>query len=389
MHRILIIATGLAIIGGCARQAEPPHLQRLTPTELERKLDAATDKVPGVVFGAIGKDGKMFWRTAGMADLREQRRTSPQTRFGWFSITKLFTAAAILQLSEQGRVDLDAPAADYLPGLHLRREGQEATVRELLSHTAGVPNPVWEVVTWIHLADERGPTIDGMIAKRLGSEPKLDFVPGAKTAYSNLGYVVLGSIVERVSGQRYETYVEQNILVPLGCRGAGFTVTSDRATAYMKKWTFMGMAIRWMVGERFFAGTIDGYSELRPFTVDGIPHGGLSGPVDCLLRFARMTLQEGRSEKGRVLSAKSVKAMLTPTVLRNGEPTSVGLAWHLGTIDGEPFAMHDGGGGGYRADLRIYPRLGYAVAVMGNETNFSTDELARTIVQEPREQAAQ
>ena len=383
MFRALNIAAGLLVLSGCAK-APPAHIEQLTPAQLQQRLDAATARAPGVVFGAVWSDGASLVRTAGSADLRTGRALAPDTPFAWFSVTKLFTATAILQLAEQGRIDLDAPAGTYLPGMTLRREGREATVRELLSHTAGVPNPVPEIITWIHLAGERGPTIDEMIRQRLGAQPRLEFTPGTKAAYSNLGYLLLGKIIERTSGTRYETYVEENVLAPLGCRGSGFAVPAGRATAYQKKWAFSSIAARWMLDGRFFGDTVAGYQELRPFTVDGIPHGGLNGPVVCLLRFGRMILRDGEGENGRVLSAESVGAMLTPTKLRDGTTAPFGLAWRLGTIDGEPFADHDGGGGGYRSELRVYPRRGYAVAVLGNETSFVTSELARIIISDPQ-----
>jgi CubicO group peptidase (beta-lactamase class C family) len=366
----------LLFLSGCA--SPPAHVEQITRAELDRRLETATENAPGVMFGAVWRDGTSVRRAAGKADLRSGRKVTPATPFAWFSVTKLFTATAVMQLSERGRIDLDAPVSRYLPETHLRRDGREATVRELLSHTSGMPNPL--PITWIHLAGEPGPGIDGMIRQRIGTEPKLDSVPGTKSAYSNLGYVLLGKIVERVSGTQYERYVEDNVLSPLGCHASGFAVTADRATAYQEKWSFMGLAARWMVDSRFIGGTVDGYWELHPFTVDGAPHGGLNGPVDCLLRFGRMTLMDGEGENGRVLAPESVRTMLKPTATRDGRPTAVGLAWHVGKIDGEPFANHTGGGGGYVAELRIYPRRGYAVAVLANESSFSTDELARVVV---------
>jgi D-alanyl-D-alanine carboxypeptidase len=371
------VAVALMLLSGCA---QPPqsHLEELSRAKLDKRLEAATEKTPGVVFGAVWRDGAVLTRAAGKADLRSGRRMTPETPFAWFSVTKLFTATAIMQLSERGLIDLDAPVGKYLPDIHLRRDGREATVRQLLSHTSGMPNPL--PVTWIHLAGEPGPGIDGWIRQHIGTDPKLDFAPGTKTAYSNLGYVLLGKIVERVSGTPYERYVEENVLAPLGCRASGFAVTSDRATAYQNKWSFMGLAARLMVGGRFIEETVDGYWALRPFTVDGAPHGGLNGPVDCLLRFGRMTMLDGEGENGLVLSADSVRAMLKPTLLADGKPSGFGLSWRLGEIDGEPYADHDGGGGGFRAELRLYPRKGYAAAVLANETGFPTAELVRAIV---------
>jgi CubicO group peptidase (beta-lactamase class C family) len=371
------IAVAMMLLSGCA-QPPPSHLEQLSHAEIDGRLEAATENTPGVVFGAVRRDGEMFTRAAGMADIVSGRKASPQTPFAWFSVTKLFTATAILQLSERGLIDLDAPVSKYLPDVHLVRDGREATVRQLLSHSAGLPNPV--PVTWIHLAGERGPSLEGMIRDRIGGDPKLDFAPGTKSAYSNLGYVLLGRIVERVSGKPYTDYVETNVLAPLGCRASGFAVPPDRATGYQRKWSFTGLAARLMVGGRFIRGTEDGYWALKPFTVDGASYGGLNGPVDCLLRFGRMILKEGEGGNGRVLTAESVRAMLRPAKLRDGKPSDFGLAWRLGKIDGEPYAEHTGGGGGFVSALRVYPGKGYAMAALANETGFPTAELVRVIV---------
>ena len=384
MRSAAIMMAAVLVAAGCAKSSAP-HLEHVDLARLQSRLEASTTKAPGAVFGAVWRDGHRVLSAAGSADLRARRPMTAETPFAWFSVTKLFTATAILQLAEQGRVDLDAPADAYLPGMRLERDGHKASVRALLSHTAGVANPQPEIITWIHLAGERGPTIDEMIARHLGPAPKLDFVPGSRTAYSNLGYVLLGKIIERVSGQPYEDYVSGHVLAPLGCRASGFAVPADRATGYQRKWTFTNLMMQFLIDRRFVGGSIDGYQELEPLTVDGIPHGGLNGPADCLLRFARMTMEDGRGENGRVLAAQSVRAMLTPTRLNDGRTATFGLAWRLGTIDGEPFADHTGGGGGYVSDLRVYPRLGYAVVVLGNETNYPAHELATLVIPNPDE----
>src|SRR5258708_8826097 len=141
-------------------------MERITPAQLDLRLKAATNSAPGVIFGAVWRDGAAIVRTAGKADLRTRRNVMPETPFAWFSVTKLFTATAVVQLSELGRLHPDAPVRTYLPDTRLSRGGREATVRELLSHTAGVPNPI--PITWVHLAGERGPTLDGLIRRRLG-----------------------------------------------------------------------------------------------------------------------------------------------------------------------------------------------------------------------------
>lgn len=361
---------------GCASA----RIETITEEELVARLQAsARDLAPAVVFGCVWRDGTTLVRAAGHADAREGRDVLETTAFAWFSITKLFTATAIVQLAEGKRLDLDAPVSRYLPERRLSKNGREATVRQLLSHSAGLANPI--PVTWIHLAGEAGPGLDALVDQRIGDAPDLVFEPGQKSSYSNLGYLLLGQIIERVSGQRYEDYVRGHLLEPLGAAATGFARSDGAATGYQRRWSLMGLAAGWMLDARFFGASSDGYRALRPFTVDGAPYGGLQGPAADLLRFARMVLAGGQADHGhRPLDEASVRAMLSPALDRDGRPLDVGLGWQLGREDGQPFAYHLGGGGGFRSELRVYPELGYAVVVLANETSFPTERLTRLVV---------
>mgnify|MGYP002780882860 CR=1 FL=1 len=354
------------------------RLETLGRAELQRRLHAATTSVPGVAFAAAWKDGEIIVHTAGSADLRTRQPLRADTPLAWFSVTKLFTASAVMQLAEEGKLELDAPVSCYLPELRLARAGREASVRELLAHAAGLPNPV--PVAWVHLASEAPPSLDETVAKHIGRAPHLKSTPGEKSAYSNLGYLLLGQIIEGVSGERFEHYVQRRLLGPLACEASGFGLGAERATAYQKRWSAMGMAARWMLDARFFDNAIEGYWALRPFAVDGAPYGGLGGPIADLLRLGQMLLAEGLGARGRVLKAESLSEMTRPFHAQQGRPQTIGLGWHLGTLEGEPYVYHIGGGGGYRAELRVYLRLGYAVAVAGNETGFDTDAFVRLLV---------
>lgn len=255
-------------------------------------------------------------------------------------------------------------------------------MRDLLTHMSGLPNPL--PLKWVHLAREPGPTLDEMIRQKVGAEPRLKSAPGMKSAYSNLGFLLLGKIVERASGTPYTNYVESNVLAPLGCRGAGFAVTPDRATGYQRKWSFFGLMSHLLFDKRLIAGSIDGYREIRPITVDGASYGGLNGPASCLLDLASTMMHDGMGRDGRVLSAASVREMLESSRTRDGRAVDIGLAWVFGSIDGQRFAGHQGGGGGWAAELRLYPDRGYAVAVLGNQTEFNTDGLARVVILDPQ-----
>jgi CubicO group peptidase (beta-lactamase class C family) len=355
------------------------RLETVTVAEIASRLEAAvaSDEAPGVVFGAVHAAGSTIVLAAGRACMAPPRDAAPDTVYPWFSVTKLFTATAVVQLSEQGRVDLDAPLATYLPERRLEKNGRRATVRHLLSHSAGLrsPNPI----PWMHLVGEEGPSLDALTDRLLDQHPGLAFEPGAKCNYSHLGYLLLGQIVERVSGERYTDYVERHLIAPLGCEATGFRRRAAAASGYQRRAGFTGLGVRWMLDRRFFGEAIGSYWALRPFAVDGAPYGGLSGPMPDLLRFARAALTGGQAERSRILRESSVRSMLSPSRSDDGHELHFGLGWQLGCVGDEPHAFHVGGGG-FRAELRIYPRLGYGVAVLANETSFPTDDLLRLVV---------
>jgi len=371
-----------AALLGSARE----RVRRVRVEELASRLATGAGKAaPGIVFGAVWTDGRRVVRAAGRADLRTGRPADPAAPFPWFSITKLFTATAVVQLAEQRRLALDAPVSSILPELRLERNGTEATVRHLLAHAAGLPNPI--PVTWVHLAAEKGPGLEALLARRLGTTPRLRFEPGTRSAYSNLGYLVLGRVVERVAGERFEDYLCAHVLQPLGADETGFDAVRCGITGHQRRASLMGLAMRAMLDRRFLDGAVEGYWPLRPVAVDGAPYGGLIGPVEDLLALARMVLAGGAGARGRVLSAASVETMLTPTVDRDGRDLPVGLGFRIASEDGYRFVHHLGGGGGFRSELRIYPELGYAVAVVGSETSFPTEAFTRLLLARPGDAA--
>jgi CubicO group peptidase (beta-lactamase class C family) len=144
----------------------------------------------------------------------------------------------------------------------------------------------------------------------------------------------------------------------------------------------MGIAGGFMIDDRFFGERAGGFVALRPFRIDGEPYGGLVGTVPDLARFLGAHLGGGSLEGRRILSEASTVAMRTPQRDLRGRALPIGLGWHLGEIDGEPFAFHFGGGAGFKSELRLYPGLGYGVAVVANETGFDTEQLSRMVVAE-------
>jgi D-alanyl-D-alanine carboxypeptidase len=183
------------------------------------------------------------------------------------------------------------------------------------------------LITWVHLLGENGPGLDALTDRLIGKRARLAFAPGTKSVYSNLGYLLLGQLVERLSGEGFAAYVEQHVLEPLGCQATAFVPAVGAAIGHQRRLSIMGLAARWMLDSRFFGETEGGYWTLRPFAVDGAPYGSLFGPMPDLLRLARAMLAGGRAEKGPILAEASVRSMLSPSRSLDGRELAVGLGW--------------------------------------------------------------
>jgi len=331
----------------------------------------------------------------GLSDLEKGTAASAETVYLYCSITKLFTATALMQLRERGLLDLDRPVRVYLPDFPLQHpSGREITVRHLLSHSSGIANPI--PISWVHLAEEPAVDLDDFTKSLLAKHHRLTFEPGSRYAYSNLGYLVLGQLIERLSGQRYTDYIRQQILEVLDMHHTGFSYVSlqdqDVATGYVRSRSLMGILGRFLVDRRVFGATRNGYTAFHRFLIDGAPYGGLLGPVSELGNFLKAYLDGGTFQGRRLLEPTSIAEMLTPQRDQHGEefstwghemPQRVGLGWHLAGSEVMRSCYHLGGGAGYRSELRIYPALGYGIGVMGNETSYDTGAITSMIVSAP------
>jgi CubicO group peptidase (beta-lactamase class C family) len=233
----IIGTVGAIVLGAAAQDPAPPVTGSMTPDELSRALDgyigemAAADRFSGAVL--IAKNGAPVYRQAfGLADREARVANTVSTRFNLASINKLFTRVAVLQLVAAGKLTLADTVGHLLPD-HPNSQAKAATVDQLLNHRGGIP-------------DFFGPAFADAAKSQFHSNadyyrfiaPRpLLFEPGTQTRYCNGCYIVLGAIVERVSGMAYEDYIAQRVFAPAGMTGAGFFHTDrlppDTAIGYM------------------------------------------------------------------------------------------------------------------------------------------------------------
>jgi len=341
---------------------------------LRTTIDA---RVPGIAVTVVDADGVRGAAGAGASDLKFGTAASPGMACPWFSMTKIVTATAAMRLHERGLLDLDEPVGALVPATSVLRPARDAariTPRHLLSHSSGIANPI--PVSWIHRPEEPAPELSAFVERLVRKHPKLRFQPGTRSSYTNVGTLVLGAAIERVSSPPFPELIRREVLDPLGMGRTGFAYSDEtvRATGYHPRRSVMRFLLpRWVVGE-----PVGRWVTLRPFLVDGAPYGGLVGPVDDIGPFLCMHLREGEVNGVRLLEPDSVREMREIRV--RGKRYDLGLGWFRQAKHRDadpPYVEHLGGGAGFWNVMRVYPTRGIGVAVMGNATRYDVDEVAR------------
>jgi len=269
------------------------------------------------------------------------------------SMTKQFTAVAVLQLVERGLVGLDTSIGSVLPkGMPSR---PNAPIRNLLSHTAGIRGDVELAM----LADSRGPNaISRDAALSLFNDELFDARPSEVWRYSNFGYYLLGLLIEEIAGVSYWDYLKSEILTP-----AGLTSTTYGAESVPAELLAQGYTER--QGE--FA-SVD-----TPATSQTFSSGALfSNVVD--LQMWRAALEDGR-----LIQTSTYREMTTPIVLLNGEKTSYGLGCFLGACGPYREIGHDGTSGGFSAQAAYYPDADLSIVVLMNCERHEAERLEKMI----------
>ena len=342
---------------------------RHTADWLQRQIEAG--KTPGLYYAFFDAEKTLFEYMAGKADLKTAAPVTPSTAFYGFSATKTFTATAVMQLAEEGKIRLDDPVKVYWPDFPY---GGAITVRHLLSHSGGLSNPL--PISWVHRTeDHEGFDEHAFFAQVFHGNPKVRFAPNEKFVYTNLGYIALARVIEQVTRLSYRQYVEEHILTPLEVRDTlGFErkAHGGTATGYQKTFSFGNLLLGFLLDRKKFMGEkTEGWSSFQPFYVNGPAYGGLIGTPAGFITFLRDFLRPG----GGLLSPESRREMFRENHLNNGRASGMCLSWFTGNLNGHRFYCHAGGGGGFYCELRVYPEAGRGSVLFTNRTGFSDERL--------------
>jgi len=333
-----------------------------------KRLDALIQKgldeyhVPGLAVGIVLDGNLAYARGFGQVTLSRPGAVTPDTLFHMASVTKPFVATAIMQLVEQGKIAQDDPVTKHLPYFRLDDPRYKSvTIRQLLNHTSGMPDVKdyeWNKPQYDEGALER-------YVRSLKDE-KLLWDPGARFAYSNIGFEILGDVIAKVSGMSFEDYVERQILKQVGMSSS--TMLWERAdTKRLANGYTKGAS-----SDRSASALIPvaAYPYNRPHN----PSSDLFSSVNDMARWAMVNLNRGELDGKRILKSSTYDLMWKPTAevefCRGGpcrKPGSfVGISWFLEEKDGRLIVSHGGGDDGFISAFILVPSRKFAFVMMTN-----------------------
>jgi len=313
-------------------------------TALKSRLEkeSAADRFAGtIVVAKLGSNGSrtLFQGAYGQADRDKKIANTLDTKFRIGSMNKMFTATSILQLVQAGKIKLTDPLGKYVADYPNKDVATKVTIHQLLTHTGGTGDIFGPEFDKNRLELR---TLDDYV--KLYGARDLKFAPGSRWEYSNYGMLLLGVVIERVTGQSYYEYVAEHVFRPAGMTHSGSEpedkTVADRSVGYMKR-----------------NGAWTPNTPTLPYR--GTSAGGGYSTVGDLLKFAEALMSH------KLLNAEYTNMLITGKAdVGNGQMYAYGF--EDGRKDGDGAVGHGGGAPGMNGELRIYPKSGYVIAVLSN-----------------------
>ena len=316
--------------------------------------------LPGVAVGVVADQVLVWSQGFGLADVAKNVPMTPQTKFRMASHSKLFTATAIMQLREDGKLRLDDPVSKHLPWFRVKRasdDDPEITLEELLTHSSGLPREAGS--HWTTFDFPTSEELQALMANRAAP-----FAPEVRWKYSNLAYSVAGLVVEAVSGQRWADYVQQHIYQPLGMTSS--SVDTEAA----------GLAV--------------GYSRLTPETtrtatpfIDArgmAAATGITSTVEDMAKFASAQFRTGPRGGANILSTGSLRQMHRVRVLESTWTRGNAIGFAVQRRQDKIYVSHGGSYPGYQTQTMLYPAGKVAVIVLTNADDAGPGAIATELM---------
>jgi CubicO group peptidase (beta-lactamase class C family) len=354
-------------------RVKPMPLTSSTQARILALLDRAG--VPGCVAVVVDRDGERGRYAFGYSDVARRRAATPEDVFHLFSGTKLFTATAVMQQVETGRLELDAPVGRYVPGLP--PDVAEVTLTQLLSHRSGLVETLRGLLA-VTLPGAPPPSSTEALAHYRLHRAR---APGVRVEYRNVNYALLGEVLTRTTGRDYADAVTATVLAPLGM-DAGFVWTdalrARAAVGYLGRLDPMRLVLRWLfprLPAQLYRAKVGRWLALGEYTLSTAAAGGLIGDVPAFARFLVAQLGGGPGILGADATAR-MQSLVAQGAAGIESRVGVGLGWKHGRSPSGRFLNHEGGGAGFTSELRLVPDRGVGIALAMTSTAFALPALA-------------
>ena len=312
--------------------------------------------VPGTALGVVQNGELVYAKGYGVTEIDTDNPVTPQTIFSTASVAKTLTASAIMQLAEQGKVDLDAPLTTYLPYFEMADERYtEITVRHLLEHRSGMPDFDWLAPGYYDNPDNSDSALEDLVRSLKTTE--LLSEPGESFSYTTMGFGLLGHVIEVVSGQSFENYIHDHIFAPLDMESTHQRLT-DLDFTQMASPHIPGTDGSWIVNPVF------------PYAREEGPGSHFYTSVQDIAKYAIAHLRQGTGDDA-LLSPESYGQMWTKVSDTPFPPpdTGYGMGWMIGEYGGHRVVGHAGIDLGYNAFMRTLPDYDMALIIMANQSD--------------------
>lgn len=334
---------------------------------LESWIGAQMDykNIPGITVGIIYDQELIYAKGFGYSNLKKKTPATPQSLYRIASISKTFTATAIMQLRDEGKLRLDDPVKKFIPGFKIKNpfpDAREITVFHLITHTSGLPRnaafPYW--------TDRKFPTMKQILEAL--PEQEMIYPPGTQYKYSNLGIALLGEIVASASGISYEKYVTDNILKPLGMNSSSVILAEkdkeNLVTPYSHRFP-------------------DGSRRIMPFTdAKGItPAANITSNIEDLAKFISFQFRKGRRKGNQILNSHTLEDMQRIQWLNTSWTSGYGLGFRVWKQGDYTVVGHGGWVAGNRSQIAFIPKEKVGVVVLTNADDVSPAFFARKILE--------
>jgi CubicO group peptidase (beta-lactamase class C family) len=369
ISRFITIITIATLLGGCA--SVPPNMPAnikpgdysYTKEYIRWYIKDQMDK-RGIVGLSIAlvDDQKIIWQEGfGYADKENNIKATPQTRYRAGSISKIFNAIAVMQLREQGKLDIDQPLEKYLPSFSIHTRFGNAngiTPRSIMTHHSGLPGD-WIDEMW----SEKSVAISERVDKI--KDEYVAYAPNTIMAYSNLGVTLLGDAIQKIAGMPYADFMNESVLRPMGMTDSHFERPLEGARA----------------SKAYSQGSL-----ISEIPLNDIPAGGLNTSVEELSRLAMLVNAKGEIAGNRILNPRSLETMFTQqnTDVPLDIGNKIGLAWFIDETplaDIEPVYAHSGGTIAHRSHFAVARQSKLGVVVLANSKTAQSGKIANQLLQ--------